>query len=79
MRRQEAERIERLEQNGTMDRRRRELREWFNERPQATVMQAVSTLGYSHPDHMYVIADSIRIDITVGCTAPGPTNMDGRR
>jgi hypothetical protein len=79
MRRQEAERIERLERNGTMNRRRRELREWFEAHPQTTVIQALSTLGYSHPDHMYVVADSIRMDIAVGCRVPDPTNAVGGR
>jgi hypothetical protein len=68
MRRREAERIRRLEQNGTMNRRRCELREWFAAHPDGTPAQAVSALGYSHPDHMYVVADSIRIDITMRMT-----------
>jgi hypothetical protein len=63
MRRRERKRIERLEQNGTMDRRRNELRAWFANHPLGTALQAVKNLGYSHPDYMYVIADSIRIDL----------------
>ncbi len=31
--------------------------------PRATALQAVRDLAYSHPDHMYVVADSIRIDL----------------
>ena len=63
MRRSERERIERLERNGMMDRRRGELREWFEAHPQGTPLQAIRNLGYSYPDHMYVIADSIRVDL----------------
>jgi hypothetical protein len=66
MRYREKERIEHLEQNGTMDRRRAELRAWFASHPQGTALQALNELRYSHPDHMHVIADSIRIDLVRG-------------
>ena len=63
MRRRDTERIDRLEQNGTMDRRRDELRAWFSLHPQGTALQAVKDLGYSYPDYMYVVADSIYVDM----------------
>ena len=63
MRRRDAERIERLERNGTMDRRREELRAWFTLHPHGSALQAITDLGYSYPDHMHVVADSIRIDL----------------
>jgi hypothetical protein len=63
MRYREKERIDRLERNGTMDRRRAELRAWFASHPHGTVLQALNDLNYSHPDHMYVIANSIRMDL----------------
>jgi hypothetical protein len=59
----EGERICRLEQNGTMDRRRGELREWFESHPRGNPLQAVRDLQYSHQDYMYVVADSVRIDL----------------
>ena len=70
MRYREKERIERLEQNGTMDRRRAELRAWFASHPHGTALQALNDLDYSHPDHMYVIADSIRMDLVRAETTP---------
>jgi hypothetical protein len=46
-----------------MDRRREELRSWFEGHPRGTPMQAVRDLGYSHRDHMYVVADSVLMDL----------------
>jgi hypothetical protein len=66
MRYREKERIERLERNGTMDRRRAELRKWFASHPHGTALQAINALHYSYPDHMHVIADSIRMDLVRG-------------
>ncbi len=66
MRRREKERIERLEQNGTMDRRRDELRAWFALHPGGSALQAVKDLGYSYSDYMYVVADSIWMDLARG-------------
>jgi hypothetical protein len=66
MRYREKERIERLERNGTMDRRRAELRAWFTSHPHGTALQALNELRYSHSDHMHVIADSIRMDLVRG-------------
>jgi hypothetical protein len=63
VRRRDAERIERLERNGTMDRRREELRAWFTLHPCASALQAITDLNYSYPDYMHVVADSIRIDL----------------
>ena len=66
MRRRDAERIKRLERNGTMDRRREDLRAWFTLHPCGSALQAITDLGYSYPDHMHVVADSIRIDLARG-------------
>ena len=66
MRRREKERIERLEENGTIDRRRDELRAWFALHPRGSALQAVNDLGYSYPDYMYVVADSIWMDLARG-------------
>ncbi|MGH3237091.1 MAG: hypothetical protein ACRDOH_28295 [Streptosporangiaceae bacterium] len=63
MNRRELERIERLEQNGTMGKRREELKAWFESNPHGTPDRAVKELGYSHADQMLVVADSIRIDM----------------
>jgi hypothetical protein len=63
MRRREKERIERLERNGTMDKRREELRAWFALHPGGSALQAVRDLGYSYPDYMHVVADAIRVDL----------------
>jgi hypothetical protein len=63
MRHRDEERIERLERNGTMNRRREELRTWFGMHPQCSALQAITDLGYSYPDYMHVVADSIRIDL----------------
>lgn len=63
MRQRERERICRLEQNGTMARRRDELREWFESHPRGNPLQAVRDLQYSHQDYMYVVADSVRTDL----------------
>jgi hypothetical protein len=60
------DRIERLERNGTMDRRREELRAWFALHPHGSALQAITDLGYSYPDYMHVVADSIRIDLVRG-------------
>ena len=66
MRHRDKERIERLERNGTMDRRREELRAWFGMHPRGSALQAITDLGYSYPDYMHVVADSIRIDLARG-------------
>jgi hypothetical protein len=58
-----AEQIARLERDGVMTRRREQLRAWFQAHPQGTAQQAVRDLRYTHADHMYVIADSVRIDL----------------
>jgi len=57
------ESIQRMEQDGTMDRRRRELREWFAEHPQDGPADAVKTFGYTFADHMLAVADSIWMDM----------------
>ncbi len=49
-----------------MDRRRVELRAWFEAHPGGSALQAIKDLGYSHPDYMYVVADSVRIDLMRG-------------
>ena len=64
--------IERLERTGVMTRRREQLRAWFQAHPRGTAQQAVRDLGYTHADHMYVIADSIRIDLTREQAAAAP-------
>jgi hypothetical protein len=46
-----------------MDRQREELRAWFASNPHGTPDHAVRELDYSHPDHMCVVADSVRIDM----------------
>ena len=51
------------EASGEIERRRNELRAWFQAHPQATPADAVRELKYSYPDHMHAIADSIRIDL----------------
>ncbi len=66
MRRREKERIDRLERNGTMDQRRGEIRGWFKEHPHASALDAIRALRFSYPDHMHVIADSIRMDLARG-------------
>lgn len=63
MRHRDKERIERLERNGTMDKRREELRAWFALHPCGSALQAIRNFGYSHPDYMHVVADSIRADL----------------
>jgi hypothetical protein len=66
VRRRDKERIARLEQTGVMDQRREEIRGWFEKYPHASALDAIQALGYSYPDHMHVIADSIRMDLTRG-------------
>ena len=58
-----------------MDRRRRELHEWFELNPQATPAEAVRVLRYSYPDYMYAIADSVKIDLLRGDAA----SLEGAR
>jgi len=54
-----------------MDRRREEIRGWFRKHPHASTLDAIRELRYSYPDHMYVIADSIRMDLARGhCSSP---------
>jgi proteasome lid subunit RPN8/RPN11 len=61
--RREAQQIERLERSGEMKRRREQLRAWFQTHPGGPAQEALRQLGFSHPDHMYVVADSIRMDL----------------
>lgn len=63
VRSRDRDRLDRLERNGLMDRRRAELRAWFDAHPGGSALQAIKDLGYSHPDYMHVVADSIRIDL----------------
>lgn len=49
-----------------MDRRREQIRRWFGTHPCASALDAVRALQYSYSDHMYIIADSIRIDLAAG-------------
>lgn len=63
----------RLECNGTMGRRRRELHEWFGVNPRATPAEAVRALGYSYADYMYAVADSVKVDLLRG----GPASLEG--
>jgi hypothetical protein len=58
-----AAQIERLERDGVMARRREQLRAWFQAHPRGTAQQAVRELRYTHADHMYVVADSVRWDL----------------
>jgi hypothetical protein len=66
VRQRDLQRITRLECNGTMGRRRRELHDWFGINPRATPAEAVRVLGYSYPDYMYAIADSVKVDLVRG-------------
>jgi hypothetical protein len=63
MRHRDKERIERLEHNGTMDKRREELRAWFALHPHGSALRAIRDFEYSYPDYMHVVADSIRVDL----------------
>jgi hypothetical protein len=63
VRQRDLQRIAQLERNGTMQRRRDQLRAWFQAHPQAGPADAVRELRYSYPDHMTVIADSIWHDM----------------
>jgi hypothetical protein len=63
VRQRDLQRIAQLERNGTMQRRRDQLRAWFQAHPLATPEDAIRELRYSHPDYMHVIADSIWNDI----------------
>jgi hypothetical protein len=72
VRRRDKERIVRLEQTGAMNQRREEIRGWFENHPHASALDAIQALRYSYPDHMYVIADSIRMDLArADGTTPG--------
>lgn len=73
VRQRDLQRIMRLERNGTMARRRRELHEWFKVNPRATPAEAVLALGYSYPDYMYAIADSVKFDLLRG----DPVSLEG--
>jgi hypothetical protein len=73
VRQRDLRRIMRLECNGTMGHRRRELHEWFEVNPRATPAEAVRALGYSYPDHMYAIADSVKVDLLRG----DPASLEG--
>jgi hypothetical protein len=66
VRQRDLQRIMRLECNGTMGRRRRELHEWFEANLRATPAEAVRALGYSYPDYMYAVADSVKVDLLRG-------------
>lgn len=58
-----AELLAGMEASGQMDRRREEIKEWFAANPAGTPLRAVQALGYSFPDHMHVVADSIWYDL----------------
>lgn len=71
-----AEQIERLERNGVMASRRKQLRAWFQAHPRGTVQQALRELPYTHADHMYAVADSVGMDLlreqaAAGAAGPG--------
>jgi len=51
VRQRDLQRIAQLERNGTMQRRRDQLRAWFQAHPQATPEDAIRELRYSHPDY----------------------------
>jgi hypothetical protein len=53
----------RLERSGVMASRREQLRAWFQAHPRGTVQQALRELRYTQADHMYVVADSVRMDL----------------
>ena len=55
--------IEQMERDGTMDQRREQLRDWFEANPSGTPVQAVAELGFTYPDHMNAVADSIWLDM----------------
>lgn len=63
MTRREQQQIEQLERSGEMDRRREELRAWFETHPGGSVQEALRQFGFSHPDHMYIVGDSVRVDL----------------
>lgn len=71
MSRRRAEQIERLERDGVMAQRREELLAWFRAHPRGTAQQAILELRYSHADHMYVVADSARMDLLRGQAGAG--------
>ncbi|HTU71971.1 MAG TPA: hypothetical protein VMG38_00495 [Trebonia sp.] len=77
MSRRSADQIERLERDGVMARRREQLLAWFQANPRGTAQQAVRELRYTHAGHMYVVADSVRMDLLRGQAGTG-TPM-GRR
>jgi hypothetical protein len=70
MRRRERDWLQRLEATGEMDRRRAEIRGYFKDHPAASPLQAVRAFGYAHEDLMYVVADSVRIDMVRDTNAP---------
>jgi hypothetical protein len=56
--------IARLEEGGQMEARREQLRKWFSDHPDRTPVDAVTAHPeWTLPDHMIVIADSIRMDM----------------
>jgi hypothetical protein len=63
--------IERLERDGVMAARRGQPREWFQAHPRGTPEQAVRELRYTHADHMYAVADSVRVDLLREQSADG--------
>lgn len=71
MSRRRAEQIERLERDGVMASRREQLLAWFRAHPRGTPQQAVLELRYTHADHMYVVADSVRMDLLRGQAGAG--------
>lgn len=82
MSRRKAEQIERLERNGVMASRREQLRAWFQAHPGGTVQQALRELPYTHADHMYAVADSVRMDLlreqAAAGAAAGPETGGGQ-
>jgi len=83
--RSKAEQIERLERDGVMASRREQLRAWFQAHPRGTAQQALRELRYTHADHMYVVADSVRMDLLREQAPParpqnqGPGTEGGQR
>ena len=83
MRARERDRIRCMEQDGTMERRRTLLRAYFATHPDAAPQQAVRALRLSYPDHMYVVADSVKLDVRREAASetarqpPGETPTDG--
>ena len=61
-----SESIARMEADGTMDRRRAELRNWFADHSHGTPAEAVREFDWTFADHMLAVADSIWMDLRGG-------------